>query len=300
MYWTFFVCLDMRDVMMLNCPEIGMHLAFMYACAEACFAFVRMGHQVRVARSISDLNDDCIVFLGNDIHIPNPARALAQQAPRAVYIGWYWNEQDVSPLPYFVHTHENKMKPSAPLAFKYNDGHIRVPFLLRANDDPALIGTYPKRILRHYCYMGYEYNREMVPSSPKYTGFYFGTKNHTKFLKYGMRKNMYLSSMFALGFQSKINADEQHVSQRIYEGLAYGCVVLSNSQAACDQTDGIVEFVASKREIEDKMEYYLNNHDAYRAKQAAGYDFIKNRGGTNHTTVGLFVDAINAAFPGVL
>jgi hypothetical protein len=53
----------MRDVMMLNCPEIGMHLAFMYACAEACFAFVRMGHQVRVARSISDLNDDCIVFL---------------------------------------------------------------------------------------------------------------------------------------------------------------------------------------------------------------------------------------------
>ena len=292
----------MRDVMLLNCPEIGMHLAFMYACIEACFAFARMGYRVRVARSISELNDNCIVFLGDNIHIPNPARALAQQAPRAVYIGWYWNEQDVSPLPYFVQTHENKLKPNVPLKYiKFNGAHVvKVPFLLRANDDPALIGTYPKKIVRHYCYMGYEYNREMVPSSPKYTGYYFGTKNLTKFLKYDTRRTMYLSSMFALGFQSRANADEQHVSQRIYEGLAYGCVVLSNSQAACDQTDGIVEFVSSKREIENRMEHYLNNPAAYRAKQAAGYEFIKNRGGTNHTTIGLFMHAINTAFPGVL
>jgi hypothetical protein len=67
----------MRDVMLLNCPEIGMHLVFMYACIEACFAFARMGYRVRVARSISELNDNCIVFLGDNFHIPNPAHLLA-------------------------------------------------------------------------------------------------------------------------------------------------------------------------------------------------------------------------------
>lgn len=288
--------------MLLNCPEIGMHLAFLYACVEACHAFKRMGHTVLIARSISELNDDCIVFMGNDIHVPNPAILLAQQAPRAVYIGWYWNEQDVQQLPYFVHTHENKLKPKLSLTYVGSgaSSHIRVPFLLRANDDPELIGTYPKNVVRHYCYMGYKYNPEMVPSSPKYTGYYYGTKNLSEFLNYETRKRIYLSSMFALGFQSKVNADEKHVSQRIYEGLAYGCIVLSNSEAARDQTDGIVEFVSSRREIETKIDYYLNNPKEYLARQAAGYNFIKTRGGTNHATAESFIDSIRIAFPGIL
>jgi len=260
-----------------------------------------MGYSVRIASSISELNDNCIVFLGDDFHVSSPADLLAKQAPRAVYIGWYWNNQDVRKLPHFVHTHQNNLKPRVPTTY-LNSGStnlVKVPFLLRANDDPALIGTYPKKIVRHYCYMGYRYNPELVPSS-KYVGYYHGTKNHTQFLNYETRKRIYLESMFALGFQSKPNVDDHHVSQRIYEGLAYGCVVLSNSQAARDQTDGIVEFVSSQREIEDKIDYYLKNPKAYIARQSAGYHFIKTRGGTNHATVGLFIDAINAAFPSIL
>ena len=291
----------MPEIVLLNCPEIGMHIAFMYACIEACHAFKRMGYAVRIAKSILELSDNCIVFLGNAIHVPNPAIMLARQAPRAVYIGWYWNEQDVRQLPHFIHTYENKLNPKASLTyFRSRASIVRVPFLLRANDDPALIGTYPKRIVRHYCYMGYRYSPEMVPSSPKYTGCYYGTKNPTLFLNYETRKRIYLSSMVALGFQSKSNADEQHVSQRIYEGLAYGCIVLSNSEAARDQTDGIVEFVSSRREIENKIDYYLKNPEAYFAKQTAGYNFIKTRGGTNHTSVQLFIDTIHTAFPGIL
>lgn len=291
----------MREVILLNSPEIGMYIAFLYACTEACDAFKRMGYTVRIVSSISELSDNCIVFLGDDIHVPDPAILLAHQAPRAIYIGWYWNERDVSQLPYFIHTHENVLKRKLPLKYFESDAPtIKVPFLLRANDDPELIGTYPKVIERQYCYMGYKYNSEMAPSQPKYTGCYHGTIDHTKFLDYETRKCIYLSSMFALGFQSKQNANEQHVSQRIYEGLAYGCVVLSNSNAACDQTDGIVEIVSSRREIERKIDYYLNNPEAYCAKQEAGYNFIKTCDGTNHATVGRFIDAIDASFPGTL
>ena len=168
---------------------------------------------------------------------------------------------------------------------------MKVPFLLRANDDPALIGTYPKKIVRHYCYMGHKYNSEMIPSS-KYCGYYFGTTNDSKYLNYETRKHIYLSSMFALGFQSRSNIDEHHVSQRIYEGLAYGCIVLSNSPAARIQTNGIVELISSKREIEERIDYYLKNPAAYFAKQMAGYNFIKTHGGTNHTSVQIFIDAV--------
>lgn len=285
----------MREIVLLNCPEIGMHLVFFYACMELCGAFRRMGHEVRVAHSISYLNDNCIVFLGNNIHVPNPARLLAQQAPLAVYVGWCWNQQDVRKLPHFVHTYENKLKPKVPTM--YLTQTIKIPFLLRANDDPALIGTYSKQIVRHYCYMGHKYNTEMVPSSPKYSGYYFGTTNDSKYLNYETRKRIYLSSMFALGFQSRSNIEEHHVSQRIYEGLAYGCIVLSNSPAAREQTNGIVELISSKREIEEKIDYYLKNPEAYLQRQAAGYHFIKTCGGTNHTAAGLFIEGINAAFP---
>ena len=289
----------MHEIVLLHCPEIGMHLAFFYACVEGCNAFSRMGYSVRIARNISELNDNCIVFLGDDFHVSRPADLLAKQAPRAVYIGWCWNNQDVGQLPHFVQTHQNNLKPKVPTIY-LNSGStnpVKVPFLLRANDDPALIGTYPKKIVRHYCYMGYRYNPELVPSSPKYVGYYYGTKNLAQFLNYETRKRIYLGSMFALGFQSKPNVDDHHVSQRIYEGLAYGCVVLSNSEAARDQTDGIVEFIRSQREIEDKIDYYLKNPKEYIARQAAGYQFIKNRGGTNHAMAELFIDAINTAFP---
>lgn len=287
----------MREVVLLNSPEIGMHLVFFYACMEMCDAFKRMGYTVRIAPSISLLNNNCIVFLGNNFHVVNPVKLLVHQAPLAVYIGWYWNQHDVSQLPRFIHTYENKFKPRVPVSyFKSMTNPIKVPFLLRANEDPERIGTYPKPVVRHYCFMGHKYNSEMIPSSPKYTGYYFGTTNDSKYLNYETRKRIYLSSMFALGFQSRSNIEECHVSQRIYEGLAYGCVVLSNSPAAREQTNGIVELISSRREIEEKIDYYLKNPDAYNARQAAGYNFIKTLGGTNHSAAKLFIDAINTSF----
>ena len=50
-------------------------------------------------------------------------------------------------------------------------------------------------------------------------------------------------------------------------------------------------------EIEQKMDYYLKNHDAYLAKQSAGYNFIKTRDGTNHAVAQSFIDSIRIAFP---
>jgi len=156
------------------------------------------------------------------------------------------------------------------------------PLLLRANDSPEKIGKYNRNDKYMFCYMGCDYFPECKPT--KYSGFYHGTKDHKKYLNYNARKNIYLSSTFALGFQSYENIKSEHVSQRIYEGLAYGCVVLTNSQPACIQTQGICVYVTSKNDIEDKIKYYLQHPDEIKKKQEKGYEFIKKMG-TNQYSI---------------
>lgn len=50
-----------------------------------------------------------------------------------------------------------------------------------------------------------------------------------------------------------------HVTQRIFEGMAYGCVVISTSPAARDMTNGIVEYVATKEEFMEKYNCIQKN-----------------------------------------
>ena len=76
--------------------------------------------------------------------------------------------------------------------------------------------------------MGSPYELHLKPSN-KYKGIFHTTYDHTKFLDYSTRRNIYLSSIFALGIQSKDNIGFNHTIQRIYGALAYGCIVLTNS-----------------------------------------------------------------------
>ena len=168
------------------------------------------------------------------------------------------------------------------------------PLLLRASEHPDLVGTYTKNIIYDYCYMGWGYCRELVPSE-SFTGVYHGVYNHAQFLAYNTRKDIYLSSIFALGFQAHENIAFEHVSQRIFEGLAYGCIVLSNSLPACEQTNNIVVHVTSKEDLEDKMLFFKANPDIIKRKQEEGYEFIKTYG-TNHCAIDKFINCIKQNF----
>ena len=153
-----------------------------------------------------------------------------------------------------------------------------MPLYLRSNDSPEKIGTYERRVVRDFCYIGYRYREDLVPGG--FNGIYHRVTDHKKFLPYDTRKDIYLSSHFALGFQCGVNIKYELVTQRIFEGLAYGCIVLSESFPACQQTDNIVVLVKDKQDIEDKMRYYLDNPEEMKRKQQEGYDFVK-KSGTN-------------------
>ena len=106
---------------------------------------------------------------------------------------------------------------------------------------------------------------------------------------------IYLSSIFALGIQSKDNIGFNHTSQRIYEGLAYGCIVLTNSLPACEQCNNVPVYITSGEELENKMQYYINNPNLLKNKQQDGYDFIKKYG-TNNNSIHEYLNIINNDF----
>ena len=279
----------MQDVIILDCPEIRCVRVLLYVFDELCGAFKRHGHSVRICNSISDISSiqgDPIVFMGNSFHITNPCSLLYKQLPNAHYYGWYWQDiPNTNLLPNFTYIYENvtlslNTLPDKIHIMKFiNSIPNKCPLLLRANEDPINVGRYERQSRRDYCYMGCVYCPDLIPNE-KYVGIYYGTNNHDEYLKYEQRKHIYLTSTFALGFQSDENILNGHVSQRIYEGLCYGCIVLSNSKVACVQTEGNVIYVKSKKHIEDIMKFLLDNPQEIIDKQTAGYEFIK-RIGTN-------------------
>jgi len=283
-----------KDIFILDCVEIQCPLVLKYVFRELCQAFQDRDFTVKEISRIEDIHDNSIVFMGNTFNTKNPAELLNQVAPNAIYIGWYWHDEDVSTLKNFMYTYENMLNPPEWRQSKFDimrKGDNHCPLLLRASDDPQKISHYERRVTRDYCYMGWRYKSDWVPSE-KFTGIYHGTYDHNHFLDYNTRRNIYLSSTFALGFQSDENIRDQHVSQRIFEGLAYGCIVFSESPEACKQTNDIVVFIESKADLENKMEYYTQNVDKLLEKQQQGYEFVK-KCGTNHYAISKFLDVIN-------
>jgi hypothetical protein len=279
----------MRQILILDSDEIPSKPLLLNVFIELCQAFEDRGYSVRVINTIDDITDNSIVFMSPHIKIPAIVNRLNTHAPNAIYIGWYWHDIETRDLKYFIHTYENMLKPhecAASVKAKPNSA----PFLLRASEDPANIGKLTKSVMYDYCYMGWGYCQQMIPSAA-FKGFCLSTYDHQAFLPYDERRTIYLASTFALGFQSDSNIANEHVSQRIFEGMAYGCIVLTNSLPACQQTEQIAVYVDSREDLENKMRFYMNNPDLIIERQRAGYEFIK-RAGTNHLAIDVLIRSI--------
>jgi hypothetical protein len=290
-----------REIVILDCHEISCPTVLMFIFKDLCGYFERRNIVVKIAKNLSELHDNSVVFMGNMFHVDNPVEVLKKQAPKSLYIGWYWRNMDVSQLEHFIHIYEDvrniyydqhRIKEFVYLTTIVNS----VPLLLRANEDPKLVGRYERNVERDFCYMGWCHHSllELIPRN-EYTGFCHGVIYHHEYFDYDKRREIYLSSTFALGIQSQEAVAGKVVTQRIYEALAYGCVVLTNSQGACEQTDNIVVYVSSREEVEKTMSYYKENPNLILEKQRQGYELIK-KCGTNELSMQKIKDKCETLF----
>ena len=282
------------EVLILDCPEISCPKVLVIVLKELCGVFERKNVPVHVIHDIKQIHDDAIVFLGDFINVPEPGRLLSEISTKAFYVGWYWHKQDTSMLPFFLHVYENVLADTTLLPDKVEMKQFMesipnsCPLLLRANEHPHRIGAYPRSRIYDYCFMGGRMCEWLVPSH-RFRGFYHGVHDTEEYMKYEDRREIYLNSTFALGFQTDDNIRNGHVSQRIFEAMAYGCVVISHSLHASIQTDGIVEYVEPDREkYAERMDFFLQNPHYIEKKQQRGYEFVRKYGTNEYAVYLLF------------
>ena len=137
-------------------------------------------------------------------------------------------------------------------------------------------------------YIGYfagsAYKREWIQGLPD---VFYHDVGSGGLLTYEERRDIALQSLFAFGFHSPENIANNHVTQRVFEGLAYGCVVLSDNPAAAKLTDGIVEYVGNREALVECMNRFIWDPAAVAAKRQAGYAWVK-QWGTNRAAAAAF------------
>ena len=107
--------------------------------------------------------------------------------------------------------------------------------------------------------------------------------------------NAFLSSKICLGFNSDDNIKNGLPTERVFEGIAYGCVVLTDCEMAVEATDNIAVYVSDYDDLEKKVLYYLNNENERKKKQKLGYEFAKNKG-TYYNVVKEFLNSIKKLY----
>lgn len=289
-----------RLIQILCLPQLHPLPVMKQVFNELVEGFVDYQCQIKTVTSMNDLEDGGIMFLHDEAgHYKNNSilyQEIGIRCPETVFICWYWRDLSFKPFRKMIHTGENYLylhgKKYEIEDYGYMTSPDFVPLMLRASDSPNAIGTYPRVVERDYCFMGGGYKMDWVPSG--YTGIY----HHViwdNYLKYSLRREIYLSSMFAFGFQSDENIRTGHLSQRIFEGLAYGCIVLCENKLAEDYTDGAVVYVASKEDLVEKMEYYKTHPEEVAKKQKQGYEWTKKYG-TNRVSIERFLTRIRQSF----
>jgi hypothetical protein len=295
-----------RLVQLLRFGEVQPILIMNYVFDELTCAFKDYDCEVRVVTSFEDVKNEGIIFLDNGALSHNNLdiyNRLASKCPDVLFIVWYWvNLNDYKPLEqnpfqYMISLGNNILKkPSRPhLINEYNNYmpySKYCPLKFRANEHPDLVGTFERKVERDYCFMGYHYRREWVPF--ELNGIYHAT-TWENYLSYDERKKIYLSSMFALGFHGDDPIDCGSISQRVFEGMAYGCIVLTDNPMAEELTDGIAVLVTSKNDVLEKINYYKAHPELVIEKQKKGYEWVKKYG-TNRHSVKVLLDRIKEIY----
>jgi spore maturation protein CgeB len=266
---------------------------------EFAGAFQDYGCKINIVNSINNLEDGGIILLddaaGEYIINSNIYNNIAKKCPNSIFICWYWEKQPYfKPFDKVIYTGEYNINNNYVNEHRLNYFNLKdfVPLRLRANDSPDMIGKYSRNDVRDYCFMGGGYKIDWLPS--EFTGLYHQVYS-TNYIPYNQRREIYLSSTFAFAFQSDENIKMGHLSQRVFEGLAYGCIVLCENKLASDFTDGAVVYVSSKHDLVEKMKFYKQNPELMKEKIEQGYTWVK-KFGTNRYSVKFFLEKIKELY----
>ncbi len=277
---------------------------------ECTSAFEDDGCIIRRVTCWEEVEDGGLLFMDDAAgryHEPvfrAPFQRLAALCPNSIVVGWYWEHPGCENESFFSRI----VRLSEHYLYRHNASPSRqvymlrpdvVPLLLRAKEAPERIGFWerlPSSDQQDYCFMGGGYKKDWLPPpSLGFTGLYHEVTSNN-FLSYETRREVYLSSRFSLAFQSDENIRTGHLSQRVFEGLAYGCIVFCENPLAEQYTRGAVLTVHSREDLWAKMkEWKEASPEKIREQQERGYEWSRQFG-SNRTSMSLLWNRIQSRF----
>lgn len=280
-------------------PTPGTH---MFTVNKFLSGFIFYGYEKIIATKLDDIEDGGIVLLSNhgldhatiskEVGL-NTLKYLADKYPNCIYICWYFHQHyENIPFKRFVITGEHfRSKPGLKTHIKFWDFQRTinnyVPLTFASNLFPDQVASYERTDTLNGCFMGTEYKKNWVQGLTNIV--YLRGLCHGTEINEDDRIKIFLSSKIAFGFHSDGNILNNVVVERVFEGMAYGCVVISDSPVAGLITNGIVQVATNKEEFLEVYNKILSDNDLRLDLQKRGYEWVKNNGLYVHT-VKRFID----------
>lgn len=307
-------------VYLVNSPELPLLDTFKLCCDKFLKGFKYNGHRIFEVRSLSNLlkkvndNPDNIFILGNQFFIKNKINykksldLLATNYPNSWFICWYFQEiirrKELSFNKYILTGEKFEEITNTFLQHHLNTmttymTHIKgeewryVPMAFGVDIDPTK--TIPplqkfENTIYKSCFVGTRYKRAWTKKLDKCL-YYTHYERNGKFCPIPEKLNYLKHSVVALGFNSDANISNQVVTDRIYEGLAYCSVVLTDNPGAVTATEGIAELVTSEAHLTERIEYYMTHNKEREEKNRLGKELLKRKGTFYHSAQN-FLDVI--------
>lgn len=278
----------MKKFYLMNSPELPTPGTHYYTCSKFSKGFEKHGYSVIEANTLDIIEDGAIVLLSDHGITPNRENGLkilnylAEKYPNTVFICWFYHKYyEEIPFKKFIITGEHFHK--RPVL----DNHIfcwdlqnrinnYVPLTFSSSLYPEQVESLPRNETINGCFIGTAYKPEWVNDLQNIV--YISGNNFPE----NERINVFLSSKIAFGFHADANVLNNVVVERVFEGMAFGCVVISDNPVAAEITDNIVQVCSSKEEFLIIYDRLLNNHEERIQLQQRGYEWIKEKGLYTH------------------
>lgn len=281
-------------------PIYGTHLLSNKKFAEG---FKFNGYDVSEINSFNNIEDnETNIFLMANYafeskYKPNSQIVidLANKYEKSLFIGWYFAAYStIWPFKKIIFTGEPFLSEPSLVSHKpiYNIhksliNYIPYKFASSINPDSNFIEIANQSYRKYTChYVGYHYRCDwlnyvsdnigsdkcfihIAPPKPFITGNEFA--------------NIFLSSKICIGFNSDANIANHVISERVFEGMSYGCLVLTDHPDAEIETNGATIYVNSKEDLLNKIKKYANNPDLCKKHINLGYEYVKTKGTYKHS-----------------
>ena len=205
-----------------------------------------------------------------------------------IFVMWHFHEhlQDevAHNLPHrFVYTGEYYSPNSSYSNEKYDryrrhDNYIPTKFLSALK--PEQIGKFERHPTYDAQFVGSPYQPDIMRQLM--TKFSIVGSYTPPFISEEARISTFLNAKCTLGFHDPANVRNGLITERVVEGMAFGCAVVSDNPMVEEFTDGCATYAASYDDFVLFLDRAKHDNAWLAERQLTGYEFAKSKGTYTH------------------